>query len=119
MIQNSIDAFHRPPVGARAGHNPRGIDPAEVPSRPSLAVVAANALQGIEDLRPLCGVQLASEGTIDLHDGVVSGNQVGANVQTAGFDVSRLGDNVVFRDNVTSLDSADLPLPTPAGDVPR
>jgi nitrous oxidase accessory protein NosD len=60
-----------------------------------------------------CGVQLAGEGVVDLHDGVVSGNLVGANVQTAGFDLTRLQDGVVFRDNVRDLDAEALPLPSP------
>jgi uncharacterized membrane protein (UPF0136 family) len=75
----------------------------------------------------LCGIQLAhglelgtglpSEhgGTIDLHDGVVSRNAVcGANVQTAGFDLRRLQDNVRWHDNGTDLDMAELPVPDPS-----
>ncbi|MDI7268822.1 MAG: right-handed parallel beta-helix repeat-containing protein, partial [Myxococcota bacterium] len=69
----------------------------------------------------LCGVQLAhgadesgvrhpEGGTMDLHDGEISFNAVcGANVQTAGFDLGRLQDNVLFHDNGTNLDMSDLP----------
>jgi len=61
----------------------------------------------------LAGIQLARGGTIDLHQGVVAENPVGANVQTEGFDVSRLQDAVVYRDNGRNLDSAMLFVPAP------
>jgi len=70
----------------------------------------------------LCGVQLAygvddlgrpyeTGGTIDLHDGEISHNAVGVNVQTEGFDVERLMDGVVYIDNGTNLDMSELPVP--------
>ncbi len=62
-----------------------------------------------------CGVQLVTGGTIDLHDGIIEGNLVGANVQDAEFDLGRLQDRVIFRDNVRDLDSAALPVPGPIG----
>lgn len=61
----------------------------------------------------LAGVQLANDGSVDLRDGVVSGNIVGINVQVPGYDVERLTNGVVFRDNETNLDSRELPLPDP------
>ncbi len=61
----------------------------------------------------LCGVQLATGGQIDLHDGLVSGNAIGVNVQTEGFDLARLQDRVRFVDNQRDLDSASLPVPGP------
>lgn len=62
----------------------------------------------------LMGVQLANGGTMDLHEGEVAESQIGANVQTAGFDVSRLQDQVVFRDNQVNLDATTLPVPSPS-----
>jgi len=62
----------------------------------------------------VCGVQLARGGFIDLHDGEVSRNPVGANVQTVGFDVARLQDRVLYRDNEQTLDTAGLLVPEPA-----
>jgi len=70
----------------------------------------------------LCGVQLVygedepgephpTAGTMDLHDGVISHNAVGANVQTEGFDVERLMDGVMYIDNGTNLDMSELPVP--------
>jgi hypothetical protein len=50
-------------------------------------------------------------GTMDLHDGQVSGNPVGANVQNPDFDVGRLMDRVVYRDNGRDLDTDSLPVP--------
>jgi hypothetical protein len=64
---------------------------------------------------PFCGVQIALGGTLDLSDGVVAGNAVGANVQTEGFDLTRIQKNVRWTDNVVDLDSSDLALPEPAG----
>jgi hypothetical protein len=63
----------------------------------------------------LCGVQVAADGAVDLYDGVVSGNLVGANVQSEDFDLSRLQRGVVYRDNGRNLDAAALPLPDVAG----
>jgi hypothetical protein len=77
----------------------------------------------------LCGVQLVlggavdedgdvvpydDGGTMDLHEGEISGNAVcGINVQTEDFDVNRLIDRVVFRDNGVNLDmSDDIYVPT-------
>jgi len=59
----------------------------------------------------LAGVQLALEGEIDMRDGVVSDNPVGVNVQIPDYDISRLTERVVFRDNGINLDSDELPLP--------
>jgi len=48
---------------------------------------------------------------MDLHDGVVSYNRIGANVQTGGFDIERLMDRVIYIDNDRNLDMSDLPVP--------
>ncbi len=50
-------------------------------------------------------------GTMDLQDGEVSHNLIGANIQTAGFDVNRLADRVAFHDNERNLDMTELPVP--------
>jgi hypothetical protein len=71
----------------------------------------------------LCGLQLAHGqylderddqvryehgGTMDLREGEISDNEVcGINVQTEDFDVRRLLDRVVFRDNGVNLDMGD------------
>ena len=63
----------------------------------------------------LCGLQLARGGTADLHEGEVSHQPVGVNLTTEGFDVTRLMDRVVFRDNGVDLDSSVLPVPDAVG----
>jgi hypothetical protein len=70
----------------------------------------------------LCAVQLAFGtdmdgesftvgGTMDLHDGEISHNPCGANVQNPDFDVARLIDGVLYLDNDINLDMAELPVP--------
>ena len=58
-------------------------------------------------------MQLALGGTVSLQDGEVSRNPVGANVQTEGFDLSRLQDRVLYVDNGINLDSSQMPVPEP------
>ena len=62
----------------------------------------------------LCGVQLASGASLDLHDGLVARNVIGANVQVEGYDFARLSDRVAYTDNERPLDSAALPVPEPS-----
>ena len=59
------------------------------------------------------GVQIADRGTVDLHQGEVSHNPVGANVQTVGFDLTRLADAVLYTDNGQNLDTSGLPIADP------
>lgn len=69
-------------------------------------------LTSFEILRSaLCGVQVAFGGSLDLHDGVVADNLIGANVQTEEFDWDRLLDTVVFSDNERDFDSEQMPVP--------
>lgn len=63
------------------------------------------------DRNALCGLQIASGGSMDLHEGEVVQNPIGANVQVGGFDVTRLQDRVVYRDNDVTLDATSLPVP--------
>jgi hypothetical protein len=61
----------------------------------------------------LAGVQVARDGELDLCDGEVSGNPIGANVQVPGYDVARLGKRVSYHDNGQGLDATTLPVPDP------
>ncbi len=61
----------------------------------------------------LCGLQLAEGASIDLTGGVVSGTSIGACVQVDGYDLDRLSEAVIYRDNGTSLESTMLPIPEP------
>lgn len=60
----------------------------------------------------LAGVAVA-DGSLDLSDGEVTGNPIGANVQDEGYDLGRLQSNVLYTDNDRNLDSAVLPVPDP------
>jgi hypothetical protein len=59
----------------------------------------------------LCGIQLARDGVADLIDGEIADNLIGANIQTTGFDVQRISDGVIFRDNGRNIDMATLAEP--------
>lgn len=61
----------------------------------------------------LAGAQLVRDGEMDLHQGEVSSNPVGVNVQTEGFDVNRLLDRVRYQNNGVNLDASALPVPDP------
>ncbi len=61
-----------------------------------------------------CGVILfdnVAPVAVDLHDGVIAGSTIGACVQAAGYDLTRLQDRVVFRDNDSNLEATMLPVP--------
>jgi len=63
----------------------------------------------------LCGIHLEDVAAADLIDGVIEGHEIGACVQVDGFDLERLQNMVVYRDNTTSLDVTMLPVPDVAG----
>ncbi|NIS34126.1 MAG: hypothetical protein GWO04_31085 [Actinobacteria bacterium] len=51
---------------------------------------------------------------MDLFEGEVAGNEVGANVQVPGYDLERLRNEVQYRDNTVNLDATSLPVPSSA-----
>lgn len=63
---------------------------------------------------PLCGVQLAGGAMVDLRDGAVRVNAIGACVQEPGYDVRRLSAGVIYADNGVDIDTVDLTRPLPA-----
>lgn len=65
------------------------------------------------DSNDASAVQIASGGTIDLRVGEVTGNLVGVNVQTVGFDESRLTDRVEYFDNGMDVTNEATPIPNP------
>jgi hypothetical protein len=78
----------------------------------------------------LCGVNVIEDGEMDLsggatlvadgdlsHESEISHAAIGACVMVEGYDVSRITDGVVFRDNGINLQSVSLPLPAPI-DIP-
>jgi len=66
----------------------------------------------------LCGVQLGG-GLMDLLDGEIVRNPIGANVQTEGFDYARITEDVEFRDNDRNVDAMMLPLPEAVAPAPE
>ena len=60
---------------------------------------------------PLCGVQIAEGGSVDLTRGEIRGASVGACVQVDGYDVSRLTDDVSYVDTDTSIQTTSHYVP--------
>jgi hypothetical protein len=60
---------------------------------------------------PLTGLPYPDSGTIDLQEGEVAENPIGVNLQAPDFDVARLTDRVLYRDNDRNLDTDTLPVP--------
>ncbi|MBI2898511.1 MAG: hypothetical protein HYY06_33475 [Deltaproteobacteria bacterium] len=61
----------------------------------------------------LVGVLVASGSELDLHEGIVSGNRIGANVQVDGYDFGRLQDSVIYVDNGVNRDTTQFHVPEP------
>ena len=68
----------------------------------------------------LVGVQLATDAVLDLRDGEVAENPIGANVQVLDYPVDRLIDRVSYRNNGVNLQGERLELPpaTPPTSTP-
>lgn len=60
-----------------------------------------------------CGVQIAEGGAVDLRDGTVRDNPIGACVQIDGYDVARITTGVAYEGNGVNVQTVDLPLPEP------
>lgn len=65
------------------------------------------------DGAPLCGVQVAERGSLDVESGEIRGSAIGACVQVEGYDVARVVDGVAYRDNEVNLDTAGAFVPPP------
>jgi len=66
----------------------------------------------------LCGVMVSDEGDLDLRNGRVSGNDLGACLQVDGYDTDRVSDGVIYRDNNSNLEATSLPVPDVMGTLP-
>ena len=61
----------------------------------------------------LCGALVADGSSeVDLSHGQVRGCEIGACIQSGGYDVSRLSLDVLYADNGRNLDTTSLPVPT-------
>ncbi|MBO6936739.1 MAG: right-handed parallel beta-helix repeat-containing protein [Deltaproteobacteria bacterium] len=54
----------------------------------------------------------AAFGQLAVRDGLVESNTIGAAIQTPGFDLMRINERVVYRDNLRRVDSSSLPVET-------
>lgn len=61
----------------------------------------------------LCGIQVAGMADLDLTDGLVADNPIGACVQREGYDLDRLSAGVTY-DNDINIDATTLPVPSAA-----
>lgn len=61
----------------------------------------------------LCGAHVAGASTLDLRNGLVTGASIGACIQVDGYDITRLMQDVIYRDNDANLDATTLPVPDP------
>ncbi len=66
----------------------------------------------------MCGVEVAHDAGLDLSNGEVSHNVIGANVQVPGFNVQRISDGVYYKYNDSNLGSEMLPVPDLGGSTP-
>jgi len=64
------------------------------------------------DRAEICGVWLDQGGALDLRQGTIRGNAIGACIIDDAFDINRISDDVRYEDNATNLDSPVLPVPT-------
>lgn len=75
---------------------------------------AAVSLSRFAVLRsPLCGLQLARGAEMDLMGGEIAESSVGVCLQVADYDLGRLTNEVLFRDNGRTLEATDFPVPGP------
>jgi hypothetical protein len=66
----------------------------------------------------LCGVHVGAGSAMDLATGEIAGCLLGACVQSEGYDLARLSNDVRYRDNGTNLDTTTLPTPDPLPELP-
>jgi hypothetical protein len=60
------------------------------------------------------GVAIGPESSVDLTDGQITRNVIGASVQVDGYDVRRIQESVVYTENERNLDRGALPLAEPS-----
>ena len=72
-------------------------------------VITARGLEVIG--APLCGVQVAEGGSLDLESGTIRESSIGACVQIEGYDLARVVEGVEYRDNERNVESASVYVP--------
>lgn len=71
-------------------------------------------LEGAE----ICGLWLDQGAGLDLRQGVIRGNPIGACIIDEAFDIGRISDDVRYEENGTNLDAPALPVPSPVEPLP-
>jgi hypothetical protein len=65
----------------------------------------------------LAGVHVAEGSEMDLHQGLIAHNDVGASVVDADFNIARLRDRVEYLDNERTLSATAYPVPEAVGGI--
>jgi hypothetical protein len=60
---------------------------------------------------PLCGVQVAEAGSLDIESGSITNSAIGACVQIDGYDLARVVAGVEYRDNERNVESSGVYVP--------
>jgi hypothetical protein len=110
-------------VGASIDLEHARIRDTQASTRPGHGVMSADGDVRLTDFEvrgaTTCGVLVTgASGALDLARGVVEGSAIGACVQVDGYDLSRIQQDVSYRDNDINLDSTTLPTPTPPNALP-
>ena len=72
----------------------------------------AIAARGLEvSGAPLCGVQVAEGGSLDVESGSITESAIGACVQIDGYDLARVVAGVEYRDNERNVESSSVYVP--------
>ncbi len=91
-------------TGVRSGDNRFGYGVASI-------MGAAQMTRFSVSTSNLCGFFISDDGQLDVSDGEVVSNDIGACIQVDGYDLNRLMRDVQYRDNSTTLQATGLPVP--------
>ncbi|MCA2980770.1 MAG: hypothetical protein INH41_22215 [Myxococcaceae bacterium] len=72
---------------------------------------AVSLVRFLVDQSARCGLELADEGALDLREGRVVGNLIGACIGAPGYDVERLSELVAYEGNGQKRSADFVPLP--------
>ncbi len=65
----------------------------------------------------VCGIHIGEGAEVDLANGVIRENAIGACVQNADLDLARLQHDVAYDDNGTNLEATRLPVPMASSEL--
>jgi hypothetical protein len=76
-------------------------------------LIADNALAGVHVASSTTAGD-GQDGSLDAVDGQISDNPIGADVELEEYDLTRISQRVLYRDNGRDLQSITLPIPAPS-----